>query len=142
MAENPLEEGEALVLMGHGTEHESGSVYSRLQQVFEEGKFPAFIAVVDGSPSFADALEKLTCSGARQARLLPLMLVAGDHARKDMAGEENSLLSMVREAGVEPKPLFRGLGESPGVQLLYVKRAREAAGKLASDVMHDSFLTL
>lgn len=130
MEENPLREGEALVLAGHGTDHEAGSVCFRMQKFFEEKKYPAFLSVINGKPSFQDAVEKLLFRGARRAKLLPLMFVAGSHAKNDMAGEEGSLLSLVREAGIFPDPVFRGLGESPGMQALYVERVREAMKEL------------
>lgn len=83
-----------------------------MQDVFAEKKYPAFIGSVYGAPSFSDAVEDLVRQGARRAKLLPLMLVAGDHAKKDMAGGEGSLLAAMRDAGVLPEPVFRGLGES------------------------------
>lgn len=97
-----------------------------MQDVFAEKKYPAFIGSVYGASSFSDAVEGLVRQGARRAKLLPLMLVAGDHAKKDMAGGEGSLLAAVRDAGVLPEPVFRGLGESGRVRALYVERVREA----------------
>lgn len=132
--ENPLEEKEALVLMGHGTEHEANVIYHKIQESFAEKGYPAFIGTVDGTPSFGDAVEHVTNWGARRAKLLPLMFVAGDHARNDMAGEEDSLLCAVREAGILPEPVFRGLGESRSVQMLYVERVRDAMEKLFSGI--------
>ena len=73
--ENPLKEEEALVLMGHGTEHEGNEIYHIMQNVFAEKKYPAFIGNVYGTPSFGDAVEGLVRQGARRAKLLPLMFV-------------------------------------------------------------------
>lgn len=129
--ENPLKEEEALVLMGHGTEHEGNEIYHIMQNVFAEKKYPAFTGNVYGTPSFGDAVEGLVRQGARRAKLLPLMFVAGDHAKKDMAGQEGSLLAAVRDAGVLPEPVFRGLGESGSVRALYVERVRETMMKLS-----------
>lgn len=128
--ETPLREGEALVLMGHGTEHEANAIYHAMQDIFAEKEYPAFIGTVDGTPSFGDAVEQLVSHGIRQVRLLPLMFVAGDHAKNNMAGEEDSLLCAVREAGIVPEPVFRGLGESHSVQALYIERVREAMERL------------
>jgi len=127
MEENPLCEKEALVLMGHGTEHEANEVYEILQEIFAEKGYDAFIGTVESTPSFQDAVKKLVRSGAEQARLLPLMFVAGDHAKNDMAGDEDSLLCMVQEVGIKAVPVLKGLGESETVRSLYARRAVMAA---------------
>lgn len=57
--------------------------------------------------------------------------MAGSHARKDMAGGKGSLLAAVRDAGIEPEPVFRGLGESRSVQALYAGRVREAMNEFS-----------
>ena len=128
--ENPLQEGEALVLMGHGTEYEANAVYHRLQDLFEEKDYPAFICTVGGIPSFQDTAKRLAHRKVCRARLLPLMLVAGSHARNDMAGGRSSLLAAVREAGILPEPVFRGLGESRSVQALYAERVNSLSKDL------------
>lgn len=130
--ENPLREREALVLMGHGTEYEANAVYHRLQDIFEGKNYPAFICTVGGTPSFQDTAERLVHWKARRARLLPLMFVAGSHARNDMAGREGGLLAAVRDAGILPDPIFRGLGESRSVQALYAQRVGEAIERIES----------
>lgn len=128
--ENPLKTNETLMLMGHGTEHEANEVYSVLQQVFEEREYSCLIGTVEGIPSLEDAVNLLVESGASSARLLPLMFVAGEHAKNDMAGEEDSFLSMILEKGIAAHPIFKGLGESEKVQNLYVKRAFAALEKV------------
>lgn len=132
ISENPLKEKEALVLMGHGTEHEANGVYHNLQEIFEKKGYPCFLGTVEGTPTFEDAVEKLAKWGAVCAKLMPLMLVAGDHAKHDMAGEENSLLSMVKKAGISVEPIFRGLGESSLVQNIYKNRVQEALKEMES----------
>lgn len=127
MEENPLAPGEALMLMGHGTEHAANDVYRAMQAEFDRGGYRAFIGTVEGTPSFAEAVARLAASGASRARLLPLMFVAGDHAKNDMAGAgEGSLLSLVQQAGIEAEPILRGLGESKAIQSLYATRAEAA----------------
>ena len=129
--ENPLEEKEALVLMGHGTEHSANDIYGVLQECFERRSYPCFIGTVDGTPTFADVVEQLKQIGVSKARLLPLMFVAGDHARNDMAGEEDSLLAAVEAEGIQAEPVFHGLGERKRVQKLYVERIEEAMQEAA-----------
>ena len=129
MEENPLKEGEALVLMGHGTEHAANRVYPILQKLFVEKHYNAVIGTVESTPTFEDAVEQVKASGAVCAKLMPLMFVAGDHAKNDMAGDEaDSLLSMMSAAGIHAEPILRGLGESKAVQQLYADRAKEALG--------------
>jgi sirohydrochlorin cobaltochelatase len=126
MEENPLGEKEALVLMGHGTEHKANAIYHLMQEVFESRNYHCLIGTVEGTPSFRDVAERLEEDGTLEARLLPLMFVAGDHAKNDMAGEEDSLLSLVQTKGIRATPIFRGLGESRKVQEIYVAHAWEA----------------
>lgn len=126
MKENPLMEREALVLMGHGTEHDANQIYHVMQEIFDTKEYPCFLGTVEGTPSFEDAVRRLADSNAVYAKVRPLMLVAGDHARNDMAGNENSLLSMICKAGISADPIFCGLGESAGVQMIYVERLRSA----------------
>lgn len=126
MEENPLGEKEALVLMGHGTEHKANAIYHMMQEVFENRDYHCLIGTVDGTPSFQDVAQRLAVDGTLEARLLPLMFVAGDHAKNDMAGEEDSLLSLVRAKGIGVTPILRGLGESRKVQEIYAAHAWEA----------------
>jgi len=130
MEENPLKEQETLMLMGHGTDHAANEVYLKLQDIFAERNYSCFIGTVEGIPSFEDAVEKLVAGQASKAKLLPLMFVAGDHAKNDMAGEEDSLYSMVRDAGVAAEVIIRGLGESERIRKIYGERALEAFGRL------------
>lgn len=130
MEENPLSEGEALVLMGHGTEHRANWIYEKMQSIFCSAAYPAFVGTVEGTPTFEDAVDALKNSGAKKAWLLPLMFVAGDHAKNDMAGDgKNSLLSLVHTANIEAKPILRGLGESEAVRRIYVARTMEALAR-------------
>ena len=129
--ENPLVDKEALILMGHGTEHEANRVYCALQEEFDRLGYPAVIGTVEGTPDFSDAANAVKALGIAKAKLLPLMFVAGDHAKNDMAGEEeDSLLSMVQAVGVSAEPVIRGLGESPAVQKLYALRAETALSEV------------
>ncbi|WP_294571938.1 sirohydrochlorin cobaltochelatase, partial [uncultured Subdoligranulum sp.] len=85
----PAQPGEVLVLMGHGTEHFAGVVYPALQSAFAlQGRDDVFVAAVEGWPALAEVLPQILASGCRKAHLVPLLLVAGDHACHDMAGEQ------------------------------------------------------
>lgn len=77
-------EGTAIVYMGHGTHHEANSTYATLQEkLIEAGHTNYFIGTVEASPSLDDVLALVKDSGAKKVVLLPLMIVAGDHANND-----------------------------------------------------------
>ena len=119
--------GEALLLMGHGTEHFAGVVYPALQTVFHMmGRTDVFIATAEGWPELEDILPQVTAAGYTSAHLMPLMLVAGDHACHDMAGDDpESWKSRLRQAGIPARCTLRGLGTLPAVQALYADHLRE-----------------
>lgn len=118
----------AIVFMGHGTEHEQNAVYSTLQQKLVEGGYTSyFIGTVEAEPSLEQVLEMVNESGAKKVVLLPLMIVAGDHANNDMAGdEEDSWKNVFTEAGYEVECVLRGLGEYPAVRQIIVEHAAAA----------------
>lgn len=70
-------------------------------------------------------LEQLKKSGAKTVWLAPFMLVAGDHAKNDLGGdEEDSWASMLRKEGFTVKTHLRGLGENPGIRAVFSRHAR------------------
>lgn len=117
----PERDGEAVVLMGHGTEHFANAVYPALQTALHlKGRDDLYIGTVEGWPSFDDVLNQLK---ERRVLLAPLMLVAGDHAREDMAGDSpDSWKSRLEQAGVSVTCSFTGLGMLPWVQEMYRER--------------------
>ena len=129
MAEHEdLGEQEALVLMGHGTEHHVNPVYAALDYMFKDlGYENVHVGTVEAYPSFASALRLVKASGVKKVRLAPFMVVAGDHAMNDMAGEEeDSWKSRLEAEGYEVSCVLKGLGEYKGIQKLYAEHARNA----------------
>ena len=120
----PQEEGTALVLMGHGTSHPVDKIYSRVQEVFrEQGREDIFVGCVEGGLG----MPSLSPKQWKKVMLTPLMLVAGDHAKNDMAGEEpDSWQSLFREQGFQVETVLKGLGEYPEIQEMYLRHARQA----------------
>lgn len=118
----------AIVCMGHGTEHEANQVYGRLFDAFGEcGKSHIYIGTVEAEPSLRDVMNQVEQGDYRRVVLLPLMIVAGDHANNDMAGdEEDSWRNAFRAAGYEVECVLRGMGEYRSVQQLFVEHVREA----------------
>lgn len=120
-------EGTAIVFMGHGTEHEANSTYAKLQQfITDSGHSNYFIGTVEATPSLDDVVALVKESGATKVVLLPFMIVAGDHANNDMAGDEDDSWKATFESeGFETEAVLKGLGQYEGIQNLIVKHAGE-----------------
>ncbi len=118
----------AICFMGHGTEHESNSVYSKLQDLLtEDGYTNYFIGTVEAEPSVDDVLEKVKAGDYERVVLEPLMVVAGDHANNDMAGDDPDSWKSVFEAeGYDVECLIRGLGENEEIRKIYAEHAQKA----------------
>lgn len=118
----PLEkDGHAIVFMGHGTEHFANACYIQIQAKFNDVRDDVFIANVEGYPELDHIIDKLTIY--KHITLMPLMLVAGDHAINDMAGdEEDSFKSILESHGIEVTCLLEGLGENSKVREIFANR--------------------
>lgn len=123
----------AVCFMGHGTEAESNQVYSRMQDMLTEAGYANYyIGTVEAEPSLEDVLAAVRQGNYKKVVLEPLMIVAGDHANNDMAGEEeDSWKTVFEKAGYEVTCLVRGLGEMEGIQQLFVEHAQAAADSLS-----------
>jgi sirohydrochlorin cobaltochelatase len=127
----PTAAGEAILLMGHGTKHPANSTYPALQNVLASQGLSVYVGTVEGYPTLDDAKRLLKRDGIRKVTLLPLMLVSGDHANNDMAGDDKDSWKSILEAdGYEVEALLRGLGELPGIQSLYVENVKRAIAGL------------
>ena len=118
----------AIVFMGHGTEAESNGVYQKMQDwMTNEGHENYYVGTVEAEPSLEDVIGKVNEGSYERVVLEPMMVVAGDHANNDMAGdEEDSWKSCFEAEGYEVECLLRGLGENEDIRALYVEHAREA----------------
>lgn len=120
----PQMQDAAWVLMGHGTEHFADAAYAALNWRLEQaGCRSIYIAMVEGSPTLEDALEWVCKHGFKKIKLAPLMLVAGDHAKNDMAGDWREAFERI---GCEVACSLHGLGEYPVFQKLYTAHAQQA----------------
>ena len=118
--DHPAEPGAVTVFMGHGMEHFANAAYPALQTALHLlGRADLYVGTVEGWPGLEDILRQLEPGGPRRIDLLPLMLVAGDHARNDMAGEWKSRLG---SAGHAVACSFAGLGQRAWVQEMYRER--------------------
>lgn len=108
---------EAIVFMGHGTEHESHSAYPAIEYMFRDYGINAFVGTVEGYPELEQVIKKLKDKNIKTVDLLPFMLVAGDHAINDMASdEEDSWKTILEKEGFNVKVHLKGLGENPYIQ--------------------------
>lgn len=117
----------AVVCMGHGTEHEANQVYGRMESCFKElGMTNFLIGTVEARPSLEDVLAKVQSRDYERVILLPLMIVAGDHANHDMAGEKDSWREAFEKNGYRVECILRGMGEYSDIQEIFVEHVRQA----------------
>lgn len=123
-----LKEQEALILMGHGTEHFAHAAYAQLETTFRyTGHSNILVSTVEGFPSIRDLLPILRQKKIHHVYLMPFMIVAGEHAKHDMAGTEpDSWKSILSEAGYSVTPILTGLGEWDEIGQLVTKHLKEA----------------
>ena len=123
----------AIVFMGHGTEADSNAVYAKLQEmVTADGFENYYIGTVEATPSLDDVIAAMDGKDYTRVVLEPLMVVAGDHANNDMAGDEDdSWKTILTGEGYEVECILEGLGQKPGVQAVYVDHVQAAVDQLA-----------
>ena len=118
----------AIVFMGHGTEADSNEIYAKMQTIFDDkGYENYYIGTVEATPTVDDVIKAIDGKGYERVILRPLMVVAGDHANNDMAGDENdSWKSLFEKAGYETVPVLEGLGQLEDVQQIYAAHTSKA----------------
>jgi sirohydrochlorin cobaltochelatase len=118
-----------VVFMGHGSPHQHNPAYAALQDRFKAAGLNVLVGVVEETdhPNLEDVQKALEESNYKEITLMPLMLVAGDHANNDMAGDEDdSWKSTFIKDGFKVKTYIHGLGENPLFQDIYVQHVRDA----------------
>ena len=122
----------AICFMGHGTEHDANGVYAKLQQLLtDSGHANYYIGTVEAEPTLEDLLASVGQGDYSRVVLLPLMVVAGDHANNDMAGDEDGSWKLAFEdAGYQVECVLTGLGELEAIQDLFVAHAQAAVDAL------------
>ena len=120
--------GEMLALMGHGSAGAAFYPYEKLTEAFRRrGRENFVVGTVEFAPGIEPVLEKVRARRSERVYLAPLMIVAGDHANNDMAGEEpESWKNRIGALGTECVCILRGLGEYPEVRALLTDHARAA----------------
>ena len=122
----------AICFMGHGTEHDANGVYAKLQQLLtDSGHANYYIGTVEAEPTLEDLLASVGQGDYSRVVLLPLMVVAGDHANNDMAGDEDGSWKLAFEdAGYQVECVLTGLGELEAIQELFAAHAQAAMDAL------------
>ncbi len=129
-------EDEALVFMGHGTGHHANAAYAQLEYVLHDlGWKRVFLGTVEGYPGLEEVLRRLSeRPEVKRVILHPFMVVAGDHASNDMAGEEpDSWKSRLESAGYHVSCMLKGLGEYPALRAIFLTHARAAIETMFTD---------
>ena len=137
--EAAAEDGTAFVFMGHGTSHTANVTYDQMQtQMNDLGFTNAFIGTVEGEPEDTECqavIAKVKDAGFKKVVLRPLMVVAGDHANNDMAGDDDdSWKSQFNASGAFDSVdcQIAGLGRIEAVEDLYVEHTKAAIDSLGT----------
>lgn len=119
---------DAILVMAHGTPHPANAYYSVVQNRLDSANLGnVYIYSVEGWPHLDTVIPQLKAKGIKNVILMPMMMVAGDHANNDMAGAEaDSHKSLLEKEGFHVTPYLHGLGENRAVRQLFVERADEA----------------
>ena len=128
---------DAVLLMYHGTPHPANAYYSVIQARLQEMNLDnVFTYTVEGWPSLETVIPQLKAKGIKNVTLIPMMMVAGDHANNDMAGAEpDSHKSILEKEGFKVSAYLHGLGENENVRKLFVERVNEAWTALQTETV-------
>lgn len=126
---------EAVLVMAHGTPHPANAYYSVVQNRLDSANLGnVYIYSVEGWPHLDTVIPMLKAKGIKHVTLMPMMMVAGDHANNDMAGaEEDSHKSILEKEGITVTPYIHGLGENDAIRHMFVERADEAWNALEAE---------
>ena len=121
-----LTEDEVLVLMGHGTTHYANAIYAALDYTFKDKGYPnIFLGTVEAYPTMESLLKMVHAYQPKKVVLAPFMIVAGDHAKNDMASSDpDSWYSQFKAEGYDVEAVLKGLGEYPGIRKLFIEHLK------------------
>lgn len=130
-----LQDNEAILLMAHGTPDPSNAYYTVIQERLKAaGHNHTYVYTVEGWPRLEHILPTLKKEGIKHVYLMPMMMVAGDHALNDMAGdEEDSHKILLEKEGFSVSPYLHGLGENKNIQHIFAAHAKETVDALNKD---------
>lgn len=122
-----LGKDEIIVIAGHGTVNYAQSAYTMLEYMFHTlGYTNVLVGTVRGFPDINNVLEKLALLEKKNIRIIPFMIVSGEHVQADLAEGENSWTARFEAAGFPARVMEHGLGEMKGIQRIFAEHIREA----------------
>ena len=123
-----VKEDEVCAFMGHGSDSLKLPVYDLINEAFKEQGHENFVTgTVEYLPGISPVLEMIRNRKPKKVYLSPMLVVAGDHANNDMAGNQaDSWKNQVQAEGTEVECILKGLGEYPEIRTMYIERAEEA----------------
>lgn len=123
-----LKKEEALVFMGHGSVHFANSAYCQMEHILRYQEYEnVYIGTVEGFPGLDYVMKRIEKKEIKKVYLAPFMIVAGDHATNDLAGEEeDSWKSILTKAGYEVEVILKGMGELDAIAEMFVEHAKKA----------------
>lgn len=126
---------DAILVMAHGTPHPANAYYAVMQdRINSLGMQNVYIYTVEGWPNLDTIIPALKAQHIKHVTLMPMMMVAGDHANNDMAGAEpTSHKSILEKEGFTVDTYIHGLGENEAIRNLFLARANEAWDALEAD---------
>lgn len=110
------------ILVGHGSRHEADEIYRALDEELKERGLPMAVATLEGELTEEPVFDLFERKGWMELNLYPLLLLAGDHAKNDIAGEEDSYRSELEERGFKVHTSLDGLGTYPFIRNMYGKK--------------------
>lgn len=121
----------SILLMGHGTSHYANAVYPAFDYLIKEtGYVNLFVGTVEGYPDVHTVLKLIKQKQVKKIVLVPFMFVAGDHAKNDMAGDnENSWKHILEKEGYEVECLIKGMGEYRKIRECYTRHLKRVMEK-------------
>ncbi len=121
-------DGTAVLLMGHGTHHEANAAYPRFEEALRsKGHDDILVGTVEGGVLIEDLQALLKGTDIKKVVMRPFMIVAGDHANNDMAGDEaDSWKSILAADGYTVETVMEGLGQIKGIQDVFIRHVRDA----------------
>lgn len=127
--------GDAVLFIGHGNaSHPADAIYAAMHCAFQDLDPCVFVGTLSGHPGPQEILPKLTSRGITKAFLIPLMAVAGHHARKDMGGDkEGSWQFILTASGIDCEAVFTGMVEHAGITAVWLEHLRAAMESLQAN---------
>ncbi|NLK64590.1 MAG: hypothetical protein GX289_05790 [Tissierellia bacterium] len=121
-----LQDDEAVILVGHGSGHDSHKYYERVEKLLKNHVKNSYVVNIEGNPSIGDIMDELKEKKYAKIYLYPLLIVSGDHALNDIGSDdEASIKSKIAANGIDVKMFFTGLGENQNAINLFIDRLNE-----------------